>query len=433
MTEIELDRGFRLYGTDINDFLDAVVSIDKATRSKTISTDLISLAAVVDTRDDAFDIAITSNSKDSLTECAESIWKSIEARAARDEITMYCCEPNGKFTLKALRISSMRSKNGMTEKLINELRHGSKMIIVVDGTSCVVSDLAFSTLNNRAKLGGDAMSKPNVGRVVECAKAFFLHKPQNLQMIIRSNQDAHVIIAAHSEKYAYVPQTVLLDIYQKISSDFGKPECLFWEVTHEISHCYVGFPEIAAEFAATYGLPNTITPGLYFSTSDSGDGSLTIRGIWNINNHMVGGETIKRNHRGTIDAAEFAEHAWETIFAKYNSVPIRLAELLTIDIPDPQWTLRSVLKQTDIAKASNLGRHASQELYQELCNELDPGAKYTAYDIAMMIASVPDRCVNMHHSVIEKMQNLVHQAIFADYTKVPKGKAKSEIPAFVLT
>ena len=72
-------------------------------------------------------------------------------------------------------------------------------------------------------------------------------------------------------------------------------------------------------------------------------------------------------------------------------------------------------------------------LYQELCNELDPGAKYTAYDIAMMIASVPDRCVNMHHSVIEKMQNLVHQAIFADYTKVPKGKAKSEIPAFVLT
>lgn len=104
MTEIELDRGFRLYGTDINDFLDAVVSIDKATRSKTISTDLISLAAVVDTRDDAFDIAITSNSKDSLTECAESIWKSIEARAARDEITMYCCEPNGKFTLKALQI-----------------------------------------------------------------------------------------------------------------------------------------------------------------------------------------------------------------------------------------------------------------------------------------------------------------------------------------
>lgn len=446
MAEIELHRGFRLYGTEITDFLDAVTNMERATRSEIINTEQLSLAAVVDSEKDAQDIAITTNSHESLAECANAIFSTIQKRKEKDELALYHCQASGKFALKALQLESLREKPGMTDALIDELTHGSKMIISIkkaDPTvspksnlqkniTCIVSDLAFSTLNNRAKLGGDAMNHPSVGRVVECAKAFFLHSPQNMQMIIRSNHDAHIIVAAHSEKYCYVPQTVLCEIYHKIARDLGNPVCLYWEVTHEISHCYIGFPDIAEDFAKLYGLPATITPGLYLSTSDSGDGSLTIRGIWNINDHTVGGEVIKRNHRGEVDVDEFVDNAWKTIHAKYNSIPERLAELLTIDIEDPKETLKSVFKQIEMAKASNMGRNASTLLLNELCNEFSPSGKYTAYDLAMAITSAPDRCVGLHHSVVEKMQNIVHKAIFADYTKKSSKKGKEAI-TFALT
>ena len=425
MADIELHRGFRLYGTNIAEFIDAIESMESATHSRVVSSDKISLAAVVDAESDAFDIAITSNSKESLHDCAQMIWGDIQKRADNGLLTMYCCEADGKFALKALNVEKLLMRPGFTEELVEELRSGSKMTIAIDGKSHIVSDLAFSTLNRRAMLGGDAMSKPCVGRVVECSKAFFLRKPQKLQMIIRTNQNASTIIAAHSERYCYVPQTVLCEIYEKIASEYGRTNCLFWEVTHEISHCYVGFPEIAEDFAKTYNLPVKVIPGLYFSTSDSGDGSLTIRGIWDINGNIAGCETVKRNHRGEIDVSEFVTSAKNTIFSEFQAVPARLAHLLTIDVPDPQFTIRSVFKQIDMYKASNFGRQNTSDLYQELCKELDPAAKYTAYDIAMMIVTLPNRVVGAHYSVVEKMQNLAKKAVFADYTKKDPKKSNA--------
>lgn len=430
--EIKLHRGFRLYGTEIGGFKDAVKSMSKATHNITVSSYDVALAAVISTKRDVFDIAITSNSKESLRDLTNKLWDDIEYRAEHGQITLYRCEADGKFTLQALKASSLAARPGFTDELITELKNGSKMTMVIDGRRCIVSDLAFSTLNRRACLGGDAMSKPCVGRVVECAKAFFFApKAQQLQFIIREDKDANIVVAAHSAKYCFVPQTTLLDIYDSIVEEFGHVECLQWEVTHEVSQCYVSFPEIAEDFAATYHLPATITPGLHFSTSDSGDGSLTIRGIWDINGSIAGGETVKRNHRGEIDIDEFVAAAKKTIFADFQAVPARLAELLTIDVPDPQATIWNVLKQIELHKSSNLGRPKTLWLHEQLCKELDPNAKYTAYDIAMMIASLPNRIHHIeHYSVLEKLQTLAKKAVFANYTK---KTSKDSTPNIILT
>ena len=419
---IELHRGFRLGGSDIDDFIEAVTAMEAATKVVDVSSDRIGLAAVVSSHYEATAIAMTSTSRDTLEDCAKTIQSRFSKCESENKLTIYSCEPGSKFSLKALDMESFTSKPGVNRQLADELRYGSKMVMMIAGKSYVVSDLASSTLNNRAKIGGDAKNGPSVGRIVDLAMSFHHTNTQNLRMITRSNQQASIIIAAHSEKYAYVPQTILCDIYNKIAQDFGRTECLQWEVTHEITHCYLGFPEIAKEFADTYGLPNTIVPGLYLSTSDSGDGSLTIRGIWDINGRRAGGPCLKRNHRGDVDVEKFVEMAWKKIFAEYNSIPTRLADLLTINVDDPIATLRRVFHQIGITKSCNLGKKTSKALFTALVDEFDKTAKYTAYDIAMAIASVPERCIGMHHSVIEKLENLVRDAIFADYTHTKNVK-----------
>ena len=419
--KIELHRGFQVTGCEIEGFKDAVISMEATTRCVHAHSTTIGLAGVVNSAQDSFEIAIVnSNDKKSVSESTSDIMKIVEKYAEANKLTLYWCNPSSKFGLKALDMNSFANKPGVTDALVDELRLGSKMLMIVpDGEqgakSCVVSDLAFSTLNNRARIGGDAMSGPTIGRVVQLAKAFHYFTPQDLSLIIRSNETANIVIAAHSGKYAYVPQTILCELYDKIALSFGNPKCLSWCVNHEISEVYLGFPGIEAEFADTYKLPTAVTPGLYLSTSDSGDGSLTIRGIWDINGHRAGGPVVKRNHRGEIDLDAFVENARKTIFAKFASVPERLAHLLTIDVKEPEKTLRSVFLQIGVGKSANLGRKASAILFSELVNELDPKAKYTAYDIAMMLATVPDRCLGMHHSVVAKMEDLFMSAIFADY------------------
>lgn len=420
--KIELHRGFQVTGCEITDFLDAVKSMEAITRCVPVHSTMLGLAGVVNSTQDSFEIAVVnSNNKKSISESTNDILAIINRYAEANKLTLYWCEPGGKFSLRALGLDAYSTKPGVTDALVNELRLGSKMLMTVpDGgkapKTCVVSDLAFSTLNNRARIGGDAMSGPSIGRVVQLAKAFHYFTPQDLTLIIRSNDAANVVIAAHSGKYAYVPQTILCDLYDKIALNFGEPKCLSWSVTHELSDVYLGFPSIEKDFSDTYKLPTAVTPGLYLSTSDSGDGSLTIKGIWDINGHRAGGPVVKRNHRGDIDLDAFIENARKTIFAKFATVPERLAELLTIDVKEPEKMLRSVFAQIGIAKSANLGRKTSSLLFAQLVNELDPKAKYTAYDIAMMLASVPDRCIGMHHSVISKMEDLFMSAIFADYS-----------------
>lgn len=433
MADIELHRDFNLDGTDITEFLDAVKSMAQMTQCLPLRTERLGLGAIVDNENDAYDIAIASNSNVPFADITEQIWTAIKLHNSMNELVVYHCDPLGKFRLQAMKIDKMMEKEGMTEELLNELQHQSKMFISVDGRNCVVSDLAFSTLNSRAKLGGEAMSKPSVGRVVECAKAFYRHRPQDIQMITRTKGDISTVVAAHSGKYCYVPQTVLCDIYERlVSDDYGRSECLHWAVNHEISYCYLGFPDIAEEFASIYNLPDTIIPGIYFSTSDTGDGSIIVRGVWDINGRVISGQTVKRNHRGEVDVDEFVKKAWETIFAEYHSIPTRMAELLTISIENPHWTLRSIFKQVEMSKAANLGSKTAAILYKELANEFDPKGKYSAYDIAMAVATITDRCIGMHHSVAEKMQALAHKAIFADYTRKPK-KGEPEDGLFVLT
>ncbi len=435
--DIELNRNFSASGSDIKDFLDAVHSMEDATSELVVSSINLGMSAIVDTVADASEIAITTSSNIPLDAYTERIWSDVQRANENDKITLYRYRPGQNFKIDTTRKDVMCNLEGMTEELFNEVCHQSKTMISIYPTDIsenaktyFVSDLAFSTLNNRARIGGDAMSKPSIGRVVECAKAFYLHRPQKIKFIIRTKGKTRVIIAAHSDKYCYVPQTILCDIYRRIAENLGETHCLHWEVNHEISHCYVGFPQIASDFAAVYDLPAKVVPGLYFSTSDSGDGSLTIRSIWNINGRNIGGEAIKRNHRGEIDVERFVDDAWKTIFSKYNAVPERLTELLAIDVPDPAWTIRSIFKQIELARASNLGRHATKDLYEALVAELDKKANYTAYDIAMSLLSIPERCAGgLHHSVIEKMESLMYKAIFADYEK---KKSKKEELSFTL-
>lgn len=418
MANIELHRTFHLSGTNIEDFFDAVQSMEKATKCQLVHTDQLAIGQLVDCGIDARDIALTSQTTEPLSNTTASVMDLFDSARTSNKMVLYYCAPNAKFNLKLVAKDRFLERSGMSTELYNDLTDASRMLLFIDRECYIVSELAHSSLNSRASLSGNAMIKPTVGRACEIAKSFFHYNPQTMSLVTRSQGDTKILIAAHSEKYCYVPQTIVCDIYDKITAGFGQVDCLFWEVSHERSHCYVGFPEIAKTFAETYKLPDGIIPGLFISTSDSGDGAITVRGIWNVKGHMIGGESISRYHRGDIDIAELVSKAQKTIFEKYTAIPERLAELLTITVPSPRETIKSVFKQIQISKSTNLGKKNAMALYSALISEFLPGGTYTAYDVALAIASAPDRCATeLHYSTVEKLQNLAKAALFADYTK----------------
>ena len=429
--EIKLHRGFGAAGTNINDFFDAVRSMEKVTSLLSVGSNELALGTVLNSRNDARDFCIITPADVDLITAVGKVYQTISDQEAQDKLVLYYCEPDGRFALRSLELSTFRNKAGVTDELVGELRSGSKMLVVINGRNYIVSELALNTMSNRAKIGGDSLNRPGVGRVVELAKSFHHYNVAKLQCVVRSVGDVSMLLATHSEQYEYVPQDILISLYDQIARDFGATECLSWHVNHEISGCYIGFPEVRNDFASVYKLPHTVTPGLYIATSDSGDCSLTVRGVWDINGYRLSGPCVKHKHRGEIDIPAFIEKAKQEIFPEYAAIPDRLTELLTIEVTEPEAVLKSVFREIGAAKTTALGKKASECLFAELLNEFPEGGRYTAYDIAMAIITAPSRCVGAHHTVVARMEELAKAAVFANYRRTKKDAGPS--PSFILT
>lgn len=412
--ELTLTKNFGLTGNSADDFFAAINSMDSATEVIEMDSKNMVFYAVVTDRQDVEEVAIASTPSTGkpLDATADVFESELNDCVKSNCLYLYMARKDQNFKLVKVSISSMKAR-GITDAMIDELRTESKMMVRYEGKSYLVSPFAFTTLLARAGLGGDVMNRPYIGRVIEIAKSLFYRRPQRIKAITRSIGESRIIVGAHSEKYCYIPQNTLTYIFNKIAADYGNTKCVEWSVGHQLSYCYVGFPDIAADFSAMYGLPDDIMPGLCFSTSDTGDSSIIIRGFWNMKKGRVAGEVIKRNHRGELDIDKFIKDCADSIFKKYNAIPDLLCKLIEIDVKNPTAMLKSVFEQTGARKL--LGKEDYESLYMSLCAEFMPSMKYTAYDIAMAIVSLPDRVCNIPHSKMEKIEQIAYKAIKADY------------------
>lgn len=427
--DIQLHTKWTSVGASLPAFLEGLEELSAATHSVMMDPKSSSFSMLywLTSEQDCEDVCLMNmDAPDTLSAARNKLVDTLTEADDTGKLVVFRCQFDKKFSLAKVSIESLCTE-GMDPELLYELQHESKLMMIYDGKPYICSPLAFSTLNNRAKIGGDAMGHPGIIRTAALAHSLFYKNPAKVQAIVRTVGDTSVVVAVHSEKYAYVPQTVLRDVCNKIVRDFGEVECLHHEINHETSWCRLVFPAVGDDYASLYKLPHQVVPGLFVSTSDTGDGSLTVRGIWNVGGRIIGGESFKRSHRGDVDMELFVNEAWQNIHAKYNSVPARLAELLAIPVTDAEATMRSVFREIGIARSNALGRKAAALLFDELMREFPAGGCYTAYDVAMAIFSAPERCIGMHHSMLERLEDIVTKAVFADYS--PKAE---KAPAFVL-
>ena len=404
----DLSMNFLASGTDLNDFYSQLEDISKSTDAMLVKSDKLAMSAITISDDDALELALMTSSGD-----AEFFKKSFNETLNNEKVPLIHFDPvKNAYGLFKLKFDSLRGK--LDKETISELLYDSKMLMNIDGTSYVVAPCAFLTLLSRAGLGGDAMCHPSIGRVMEIFKQLVYRKPQTITLITRKNEiGGKSIIAAHSGKYAYIPQTAIREIIDAFSKKFGVIDCLEWAVTQENSYCYISFPDVAKDIAALYNMPDEAIPGVCVSTSDCGESSFKVRSLWKIKGHIFGGETYKCRHRGSVSLDDFITEVSKQIYAEYKTVPQKLNDLLKIDVPNPVAALKKVFQDISMTKA--IGKKKSMELLNAISMEFSPTLKYTAYDIVMSVSTVSERLIGASRAVIERVEGAAKRAIFVDF------------------
>lgn len=418
---MELTSNYIEQGNDFDKFFSLIEEIDNSTYEVEMHLSDLKLYAMWNSDSDYRELALMSG-QGTFSDNIAKFKKTCEQQNKANKICFALLFPNE--CMKHIAIDKQEFVNyGIDEPFMHEFENASKLMFKLDKHTYFVSPLAFNTLLRRARLGGEAMVSPSIGRAMEIFKTFQWKNydskdNKKAKLIVRKKDNVELAIAMHSPKYCYVPQKILADIYNEISNGnitakMGMPNCEKWVVTHEISLCYMNFPDLAEDVAMMYNQRETAIPGVCIATSDSGESSLTIRGYWKLGTGYIAGSSFKRQHRGEIDTKEFVESSLEQIYSEYTTIPDRLAELLCVDVYDVPKILKKVFKQ--IGMTVCLGDKRSQLMYDTLCAELS-SQNNTAYDLALAIVSLQDRIQGVERSTIEKYEKVAYKAIFADYT-----------------
>lgn len=375
--------------------------------------------------------------------------------SSSEVIPMYILKPGNIWEIsktgRSIKAGSMKRStftDAKLDDLLKEYEEQTHLMLQHNGACYFTSTNLSPTLGLRVDMGGNSMLEPSLERDILIASR--LGDPSNeaiddeMALIIRKGPMVRKVFAALSKKYAYVPQSFMCDILDKINTDgvLGVMDCNKWEINHQYGEIYVEFPEKADELTTIYDIDEKLVPGLYLSKSDVGECSITVRATWRVGNSIILLDEMHRKHSGKIDMDKLMDDIDKIVFSKYTKLPEKLCELMTIDVTDPTWKktlsaskfesanrkavqamIKSIFKQ--IKLVDNTTKKVEKELYEALCDELDYSMSYTAYDIAMIIMQLPSRTIlNMQKAYEAPLAKACGQAAFCKFEKTKEAKIK---------
>lgn len=372
-------------GTDIESFKEAVKNISAST-----STMLIR----------AKDVKVLSNTQ-SVNPASLKFYK-LDPQDLWDT-------SSGRHTV----CEAYMKREGFTDRgvveLVKELENDTKLLLQIDSKIYFTSINMLNTFGLRTGVAGNAMLNPCLERDILIAKC--LNSDDEMTAIVRRAGGVRKIFSTLSAKYPYVPQSICADILTRIETDgkLGDAVGYNWSVDNQFAEIYLEFPEKAEELMAIYGLDREVTPGLYICNSDTGESSIIVRSTWRIGTAVIILDEFRRKHSGNFNIDDILEGIDEIVFSKYTLLPEKLCDLMSIDITDPDWkaltktkfraanrkaiefVIKSIFKQIKVVDATT--KSIEKELYEALCDEIDYDLSYTAYDICMMIMTLPSRTI----------------------------------------
>lgn len=360
----------------------------------------------------------------------------------KDNLCMYRLTPGniwmsstaGQRELQFAKMKKDAFERADAGELVKEYENSTSLMMRIDGKIYFTSLDMLGTLGLRVGMSGRTMYEPSLERDVLIAKG--LDSDEEVSLIVRNEDGIKKVFAALSKRYSYVPQTVLTDIVEKIKSEsgLGEMKCHHWTINHQNAEIYIEFPEKAEKIATTYKkkFKANIVPGLYLAKSDVGEGSITIRSTWRVDSSIIMQGEIKRKHSGEINIDKLLEDAKTNVFEQYKVLPDTLCDLMMIDITDPDWrstmttedfenknkstvatVLKKVFKEVDMVGA--ITKKNEKTLYDLLCDSINPTVDYTAYDIAMMVMTVPQCLTGLPKTYTTPLAKACGRAPYVEY------------------
>ena len=107
-------------------------------------------------------------------------------------------------------------------------------------------------------------------------------------------------------------------------------------------------------------------------------------------------------------------------------LPNRLAELLTIDIAEPDEVIAKILKMLNADKL--IGKKRTKNLCDCLCSEVGSRTTMTAYELAVMFMDLPSR-ISIDATCTESIENMAGRAPFVNFAKLAKSTTTSVVVA----
>lgn len=415
-----LNDTWEINGTDIEEFKRELKKFEKLTKVEEATMDDIYFLSISDMGTEYAAIPLH----------ADSIWKKTKCALAlkRFEIKEDVYVEKG-YDKEAV---SEAFNNGLFLS-VSEKKLGPAKIkkMVIDGSYNPVSEKAISTISNRISHSGFGFFSERLIRDLSIAKKFC--KPIPISLVSRIDPDTGLkkIFAVMSKKYTTIPQSIIIDILNKIMSEaddeLGEAKCVSWNISHSVTRICIEFPNAGEELSEFYELEDVMVPGIMLETSDIGDCSLRIKGYF----RMSDSDTIaymeneyKQIHLGEINIEEILSAAKNEIFPKYTVYPERLAQMMTHDLVSESMNpllrkkiistlYRKISKKIGLVKA--IGKNMEKALITQLVDAINPEIIYTAYDVAMTFLTL-GKCVETDNkSVIEAISKTAPAVMQYDF------------------
>lgn len=381
--------------------------------------------------------------------------KNVNSELTSESAPVYVLDPTNLWSISRSGYASLYSSNlpiapirtAGADPLIDEYDRRTRLMIGIKSSVSDKMRLYFTsldlspTLGLRTEMKGEAACVPSLERDILSAQR--LNSPNEISLITRTVNGIKKIYAALSATYAYVPQTFMSDVIDRIQSEgiLGSISCKQWNVTNQLAEIYLEFPDKASEIADIYGIEDEIVPGIYMSKSDVGECSITVRATYRIRGSITILDELKRKHTGKIKIEDVLADADKIVFSKYTKLPELLCDLMATDITNPTWattltekkfknlnykTVSEAYKKVfkAIGMVDAIGKKHEKEVYEQLCLEIDPSLAYTAYDIVIRVMTLPEHISGLSNSSVELLAKACGKAAFTDFSKpVPVSKA----------
>jgi len=278
------------------------------------------------------------------------------------------------------------------EELAEELVESTGLLAVIEGEKYIISRSALTTLCQRACISGDTtVNRSNFARDLHLADGIF-SRSETINFVYRVHEGVNKIFAAFSSDFTLCcKQDVIVKALKHSAFPFEEWTVRSYKIDNFITEIELSLPNNA---------------GIIIKNSDVGLSSLTVRTTFNYDDKSVYYSEHALRHTSGLSLEKFlkvleeAKSALES--SDFNNEMLALKEMPIMDYADFN-EYNPFHKNKNIFAAEDILIYAVYELFNKVLSKkamtsvtrsliglIESEKKYSYYDIAKMLFSVPD-------------------------------------------